>query len=305
MKQILRKRNWRRGASLALALLIFMLSALAGITALTMSMANVGRYSHAADDQQPYYTVSSAALLVVDLLDGTIYTSPEVEYRGIREWQHQTDGAVSGHPQSERYTLNLFADDSQGWAWADKRGTIERAYLDAEQKEHTTSDHPLGTTGILTKLIDHCDSLVPYLIVPQEWYSTLRFRDRDGKEQDPAIKVSDFRPETGLDYTFTVEAAGYGDITGRLVMDADFNILLSFARREDVASSDKANSFYSINVYWTATTTVKTDSEQADFTYTGDGETGSQTSLQKKQVTVRWDKKNVQISRGEAIGNEV
>lgn len=63
------KRN-TRGASVIIALLVFLLAALSGTIALTMATSNAGRYTHEKEDQQAYLSVVSAGNLILDRLNG-------------------------------------------------------------------------------------------------------------------------------------------------------------------------------------------------------------------------------------------
>lgn len=64
----LRKNRGRRGASLLIAILVFLLAALSGTVALTMAESNAGRYTHEKEDQQAYLAVASASKLILDEL---------------------------------------------------------------------------------------------------------------------------------------------------------------------------------------------------------------------------------------------
>ncbi len=70
MKKLSAKLNNRRGASILMALLLFLICALAGAAALTAAGSNIGRYSYLEEDQQQYLAVSSAAKLFREQLDG-------------------------------------------------------------------------------------------------------------------------------------------------------------------------------------------------------------------------------------------
>lgn len=70
MNNLFSKLNNRRGASILLALLLFLICALAGAAALTAASANIGRFSYLEQDQQQYLAVSSAAKLLRSQLDG-------------------------------------------------------------------------------------------------------------------------------------------------------------------------------------------------------------------------------------------
>ena len=70
------KRN-TRGATMLIALLVFLIAALSGTIALTMAASNAGRYTHEKEDQQAYLSVISAGNLILDRLKGV-----EIEYAG-------------------------------------------------------------------------------------------------------------------------------------------------------------------------------------------------------------------------------
>ena len=58
----------RRGASVLIALLVFFLAALSGTLVFTMATSNAGRYTHEKEDQQVYFSVASAAKLILNRL---------------------------------------------------------------------------------------------------------------------------------------------------------------------------------------------------------------------------------------------
>ena len=64
----MKKLSNRRGASVIIALVVFMLAALSGTIVLTMASSNAGRYTHSKEEQQAYLAVASAAKLVKDEL---------------------------------------------------------------------------------------------------------------------------------------------------------------------------------------------------------------------------------------------
>ncbi len=63
------KRN-TRGATMLIALLVFLIAALSGTISLTMAASNAGRYTHEKEDQQAYLSVISAGNLILDRLKG-------------------------------------------------------------------------------------------------------------------------------------------------------------------------------------------------------------------------------------------
>lgn len=74
------KASSKSGASILIALLVFLLAALSGTVALTMAASNAGRYAHEKDDQQAYLSVVSAANLILSRLEGiTVVYQGKVE----------------------------------------------------------------------------------------------------------------------------------------------------------------------------------------------------------------------------------
>ena len=69
MSVIKRKLNSDRGASITWALLIFLVCAVIGSAVLVAGTASSGRMSEVADNDQRYYAVTSAARLLIDLID--------------------------------------------------------------------------------------------------------------------------------------------------------------------------------------------------------------------------------------------
>ena len=67
MKHGLNSRT-RRGASVLIALLVFFLAALSGTLVFTMATSNAGRYTHEKEEQQVYFSVASAAKLILNRL---------------------------------------------------------------------------------------------------------------------------------------------------------------------------------------------------------------------------------------------
>ena len=69
-RRFTQKISNRRGATLLIALLVFLIAALSGTIALTMAASNAGRYTHEKDNQQAYLSVISAGNLILDRLKG-------------------------------------------------------------------------------------------------------------------------------------------------------------------------------------------------------------------------------------------
>lgn len=81
MQAIRNKIRSRRGASLTFALLLFLVCAVVGSVVLVAGTAASGRMSQIAEMDQRYYSVNSAARLLIDTIDGKevtiIETKPE------------------------------------------------------------------------------------------------------------------------------------------------------------------------------------------------------------------------------------
>ena len=75
-RRFTQKISNRRGATLLIALLVFLIAALSGTIALTMAASNAGRYAHEKDDQQAYLSAASAAKLILNKLG-----SVSIEYK--------------------------------------------------------------------------------------------------------------------------------------------------------------------------------------------------------------------------------
>ena len=119
MNNIITKLQSKRGVSIMLALLLFLICVLAGTAALTAAHANVGRHNYMRESQQQYLAVSSAAKLIREQLDGmeirTRYTLTADEYDG---WN---DPAI--YPGGDFSIRNASVDNSGFDYYLD--GTIE------------------------------------------------------------------------------------------------------------------------------------------------------------------------------------
>lgn len=191
----LKKLNCKRGASLVIALIIFLLCALAGASALAMAATNAGRYSH--KNEQEYYPVSSAALLFVDMMDGLKYTSSPVDFNYIHSWEYTSEG---GHTTSDAYTLSI---------------------TDSAKPAKLNGDKLSGMTNLKEMITKQCDALVPYLNVPDEWYQ--RVKETPGAPTRPDAPSS-------IEYNFTVQLQNdtHDAVHGKLIMNANYDIILLF-----------------------------------------------------------------------------
>ncbi len=77
MQTIRNKIRSRRGASLTFALLLFLVCAVVGSVVLVAGTAASGRMSQIAEMDQRYYSVNSAARLLIDTIDGKEITIVE------------------------------------------------------------------------------------------------------------------------------------------------------------------------------------------------------------------------------------
>lgn len=77
MRKAAEKLKNRRGASLMVALLLFLVCAVVGSAVLVAGTAASGRMSKIAETDRRYYSVNSAAGLLIDLLDGKTVTIKE------------------------------------------------------------------------------------------------------------------------------------------------------------------------------------------------------------------------------------
>ena len=71
MRAVKRKLKSQHGASITFALLIFLVCAVVGSAVLTAGTAASGRMSKIAEMDQRYYSVNSAAKLVIDQIQKT------------------------------------------------------------------------------------------------------------------------------------------------------------------------------------------------------------------------------------------
>lgn len=95
MRAIKQKLSSQRGASLTFALLIFLVCAVVGSVVLAAGTAASGRMSKVAETDQRYYSVSSAAKLLIDSIGGETVTIIETKPKAGGESQFtDKDGHV-------------------------------------------------------------------------------------------------------------------------------------------------------------------------------------------------------------------
>lgn len=106
-----------------IALVVFLLSSLAGVAVLTTATVNAGRYTHQLDDQQKYLSVSSAISLVKEELadfgvtsDGASCTAAGSDLFGAMSAlleqceQYAQSGGVLTETKSVAFTLTANAE---------------------------------------------------------------------------------------------------------------------------------------------------------------------------------------------------
>lgn len=96
MSSLKKKLNSDRGASITYALLLFLVCAVIGSAVLVAGSAAAGRLSKIAENDQRYYSVNSAARLLIDLVEAD-------EVKVTKEVKEKEDGS-SEH--TYRYALN-------------------------------------------------------------------------------------------------------------------------------------------------------------------------------------------------------
>lgn len=263
MKNDFAKLNFRRGASIMIALIIFLLCALAGVSAFLMAATNVGRYAHT--EEQEYYSVSSAALMVVDMLDGLKYESGKITYVYERFWEFVNG---SQRTASNKYTLTL----PEGGTWS------------ANSEASTLRDSSLQ---LCNTILSRCNELIPYF-VPGEWYDGVK-----NNEGAPKKPEKDLAP---VEFNFTVTVPDdnrFGTVKCKLVMNTSYDLNLTFSGEDGE---------YAISVYWQATLNQTKTAGKPIYDYTtptGDQYTnGHLTQTNELTITAKWEKDNVTISRG-------
>ena len=102
MKRAAEKLKSSRGASLMMALLLFLVCAVVGSAVLTAGTAASGRMAKIAESDQRYYSVNSAANLLIDLLQDPV---------SIRKTE--TDDPDSGTKQTVYYIKSADGTEQQ------------------------------------------------------------------------------------------------------------------------------------------------------------------------------------------------
>lgn len=276
--KLMLKLKSKRGVSIVIAMLIFLLCALAGASAFFMAASNAGRYSHPND--QNYYTVSSAALLFVDMLDDLCYESGEVKYVYERTWEYGKDGKTE-HTISDGHTLTI---PEKVGDWSSGASTLRNSGLD-----------------LCAEILTRSNALVPYF-VPNEWYDSADKIVKEGETESFSKPTGDLER---LSYSFTITVPGdsrFGTVNCTLVMTNNYDLTVTFVGENSVTDKDAGaeGGEYAITVYWQAEVEQekKVGTPKYDY-YTGDHKSGKQTQTDTLKIIAEWKKENVTISRGE------
>ena len=126
----------------------------------------------------------------------------------------------------------------------------------------------------MTGVSEYCDQLVPYLNIPQTWYSTLADKSNTQESHKPSQTLS-------ISFTITPEEVGNADeVNCTLMMNFNYDLLFTFSCKKGTET------FYSVNLYWEAVVEDPISTKQPEYEYTNDRKSGSMQIQQTKNVTV-------------------
>lgn len=118
MTRAKRKLNSSRGASILLALVLFLLCAMVSAVVVGSAMTNMQKVKNRQEQQQVYYSVSSAARLIHDAMSQVTFTGTESmqTYGCAGEVTSGTTGVTfvnnDQHPSAEYYPITFDMDDT-------------------------------------------------------------------------------------------------------------------------------------------------------------------------------------------------
>lgn len=156
MGAVKQKLKSKRGASIILALVFFLICAVVGSIVLASASSNAGRLSHMRDEQQAYLTVSSAAKLVREELEGQRYTVVATsvdEVAPIYEYPQVATGSLAA--MMNEWAGYIYTGDYSGYApqggfsiTSDLEGVTAEFYMNGNY--NVTVVFKLGDTGQYT-----------------------------------------------------------------------------------------------------------------------------------------------------------
>ena len=115
MRAVKRKLKSQRGASITFALLIFLVAAVVGSAVLTAGTAASGRMSKIAEMDQRYYSVNSAAKLVIDQIQKDEIYCEKKEFSEETPSDIDDDDSTEGEDETpvsaSDYTLTIKDED--------------------------------------------------------------------------------------------------------------------------------------------------------------------------------------------------
>ncbi len=264
--KITRKLKDKKGVSILLALLIIMICAVAGAGAISMAAANVGRYSHAAEEQQAYYSVTSAATLVRDVFDKVRYTSRGVEF------------ATSTITVYDEAAHNHTKTTSSAMKYSSGAAVMESTSEDANAQGILQS-------GLGSAITYQFNKIVPFKNVPDDWYE----RAEGTTDVTRPSSISAYSHE----YTITSSDISIGTVVGRLFIYDDYNLSFSFT-----LGTGSGNEVYSVSLYLSAE--VKEDTQTA-ITHSETTNEEREINTTTRKVIVTWPKALATISRGQVV----
>lgn len=112
MDKLKRKLNNQTGASITYALLIFLVCAVVGSSVLVAGTAASGRMSQMAEMDQRYYSVNSAARLLIDIMqrDKIVYEMPESDESDNDTDDEQNEGEEDGTSSTKADSCTFYVN---------------------------------------------------------------------------------------------------------------------------------------------------------------------------------------------------
>lgn len=189
MSLIKKKLQSKRGASIAIALIFFLICAVTGGIVLTSASANTGTLNHMYASNQDYLTVSSAARLLREEIDELSFTATEVSVDG---WSEDTDFIISRNGSNISKAVLEWAQhhfESSPYSAPSTTFTIEAEGLDAVKAELTMSASYV--ISIKLSLGDASDAYKMTLLIPTASKKAITEIDDIGTEESPSEQITE------------------------------------------------------------------------------------------------------------------